>query len=67
MSPMVRRTLFGAGTGWVVFVGLGVYMNVSVGAPALSNRGPLLLFSVIGLTVGGLVAPLVHRLIRSVR
>lgn len=67
MTPTIRRTLIGAGLGWIVFVGLGIYMNTSIGVPALSNRGPLLLFSVIGLTVGGLVAPLVHRLIRSVR
>lgn len=58
---MLRRTLIGAGLGWVVFLGLGVYMNAAIGAPALSNWGPLLVFSVIGLTVGGLVAPLVHR------
>lgn len=67
MSPTVRRTLIGAVLGWGLFVGLGIYMNASIGVPALSNWGPLLLFSVIGLTVGGLVAPLVHRLLRSVR
>lgn len=59
---MVRRTLSGAALGWAVFLGLGVYMNAAIGAPPLSNWGPLLLFSVIGLTVGGLVAPLVHRI-----
>jgi len=58
---VVRRTLAGAVMGWIVFLILGFYMNASIGAPALSNWGPLLLFSVIGLTVGGLVAPLVHR------
>lgn len=58
---MLRRTLLGAVLGWTVFVALGLYMNASIGAPVLSNWGPLLLFSVIGLTVGGLVAPLVHR------
>lgn len=58
---MVRRTLIGAALGWIVFLGLGVYMNAAIGAPALSNWGPLLVFSVIGLTVGGLVAPLAHR------
>lgn len=57
---MIRRTLAGAVTGWIVFLILGFYMNASIGAPVLSNWGPLLLFSVIGLTVGGLVAPLVH-------
>lgn len=57
---MVRRTVAGAVTGWIVFLILGLYMNDSIGAPLLSNWGPLLLFSVIGLTVGGLVAPLVH-------
>lgn len=57
---MLRRTVAGALAGWIVFVALGLYMNASIGAPLLSNRGPLLLFSVIGLTVGGLVAPLVH-------
>lgn len=57
---MVRRTVVGALAGWIVFLLLGFYMNASIGAPVLSNWGPLLLFSVIGLTVGGLVAPLVH-------
>lgn len=59
---MLRRTIAGAATGWVVFMLLGFYMNSAIGAPVLSNWGPLLLFSVIGLTVGGLVAPLAHRL-----
>lgn len=59
---MVRRTLVGAAMGWVVFLLLAFYMNVAIGAPALSNWGPALLFSVIGLTVGALVTPLVHRL-----
>lgn len=59
---MVRRTVAGAVMGWVVFLLLGFYMNSSIGAPVLSNWGPILLFSVIGLTVGGLVAPLVHRI-----
>lgn len=57
---MVRRTVAGAVMGWIVFLILGFYMNASIGAPLLSNWGPLLLFSVIGLTVGGLIAPLVH-------
>jgi len=57
---VVRRTVVGALAGWIVFLLLGFYMNASIGAPVLSNWGPLLLFSVIGLTVGGLVAPLVH-------
>lgn len=59
---MLRRTLIGAASGWALFLGLAIYMNVSIGAPALSNWGPALLFSVIGLTVGALVTPLVHRL-----
>lgn len=67
LRPILRRTLLGAGLGWVLFMLLGAYMNASIGAAALSNWGPLLLFSVIGLTVGGLVAPLVHRLLRAVR
>lgn len=59
---MVRRTVAGAVTGWIVFLVLGFYMNAAIDAPVFSNWGPLLLFSVIGLTVGGLVAPLVHRI-----
>lgn len=64
---MVRRTVLGAALGWSVFLALGLYMNAAIGAPALSNWGPLLLFSVIGLTVGGLVAPLVHRVREKLR
>lgn len=64
---MVRRTFLGAAAGWAVFLALGLYMNAAVGAPVLSNWGPLLLFSVIGLTVGGLVAPLVHRVRERLR
>lgn len=64
---MVRRTVLGAVLGWSVFLALGLYMNAAIGAPAFSNWGPLLLFSVIGLTVGGLVAPLVHRVREKLR
>lgn len=58
---MLRRTAIGFGVGAVAFGLLGMYLNVAIGAPPLSNPGPVSILAVIGGTIGGLVAPLVHR------
>lgn len=57
-SSTLRRTLLGTAAGGLLFLGLGVYLNVATGLPPVANPGPLLMLVVVGATVGGLVAPL---------
>ncbi len=58
---MLRRTLTGLVAGAFLFAGLGLYLNQAIGAPLLSNPGPVAMFALIGGTIGGLLAPLVRR------
>lgn len=60
-SSLARVTLLGMGIGGAVFVAMGVYLNVAIGADPVSNLGPIAVFAVIGATVGALVAPLFRR------
>jgi len=55
---MLRTTLTGFAIGAVAFALLGVYLNVSVGAPAINNLGPVGVFALIGGTIGGLLSPM---------
>lgn len=56
---MARKTLIGAGTGGALFLALGAYLNLSIGAGPLANLGPLAMLTVIGATIGGLIGPLI--------
>ncbi len=60
-DSLVRITLTGFLAGATLFIGLGVYLNAEIGAPALSNFGPMAILAVIGGTIGGLLAPLFRR------
>lgn len=62
-SSTVRRTLAGLAGGGVVFLALGLYLNAATGFALAENLGPLMMLTVVGATVGGLVAPLAGRLL----
>lgn len=59
----VRRTLTGVGGGGLLFLALGLYLNAATGFSLAENLGPLGMLTVVGATVGGLVAPLAGRLL----
>ncbi len=59
----VRRTLAGLAGGGLLFLALGLYLNASTGFGLTENLGPLTMLTVVGATVGGLVAPLAGRLL----
>lgn len=58
---LARMSLIGFVAGGALFGALGVYMNASIGDPALSNPGPTLVLVVIGGTVAALIAPMIRR------
>lgn len=58
---MIRRSLLGFGAGALLFGVVGLWLNVRIGAPLLSNPGPVAILAVIGGTVAGLIAPLANR------
>lgn len=59
----IRRTLLGVGGGGLLFLALGLYLNSATGFALDENLGPLLMLTLVGATVGGLVAPLAGRLL----
>lgn len=58
---MIRRTMIGFVVGGSVFALLGMWMNTQMGAPWLSNPGPVGILAIIGGTTSGLVSPLFRR------
>ena len=58
---VIRKSIGGFAVGAALFGAVGLWLNVRIGAPLLSNPGPVAILAVIGGTVGGLVAPLFHR------
>lgn len=62
-SSTLRRTLAGLAGGGFVFLALGLYLNAATGFGIAENLGPLMMLTVVGATVGGLVAPLAGRLL----
>ena len=61
MRSELRSSAVGAALGGIAFLGLGVYMNRSIGAAPFGHPGPLAFAVVVGATIGGLVAPLFRR------
>jgi membrane associated rhomboid family serine protease len=64
MAAMFKRSLAGFALGAIMFALVGVYLNREIGAPFLSNPGPVGIFAVIGGTIGGLIAPLFRRRVK---
>lgn len=58
----VLRTLVGLTGGGLLFLALGLYLNAATGFSLAENLGPLMMLTVVGATVGGLIAPLAGRL-----
>lgn len=61
---MIKRSIVGLVVGAITFALVGLYLNREIGAPLLSNPGPVGTFAVIGGTVGGLIAPLFRRRVK---
>lgn len=60
MDPIViRRTMVGAAVGGGLFGGVALVQVLRSGVPPLSVIQPLLVFVVMGATVGALAGPLV--------
>ncbi len=58
---MIRRTIIGFLVGGAIFAILGMWMNTQMGAPWLSNPGPVGILAIIGGTTTGLVSPMFRR------
>ena len=63
----VRHTVVGVAAGTLVFLGLGLYLNVATGFEIMRNPGPVGVLTVIGAPVGGLVGPLAGALLGRIR
>ncbi len=58
---MLRASVLGFVGGALVFGLLGMWMNSRIGAPWLSNPGPVGILAVIGGTTAALVSPMFSR------
>ncbi len=54
-----RWTLIGAAVGGGLFLVLSLYRSIASGGPSLSHLNPIGVMTVIGVTVGALVGPLI--------
>ena len=59
MNSTGRWTLIGATVGGGLFLALSLYRSLASGGPSLSHLNPIAVMTVIGITVGALVGPLV--------
>ncbi|MFV2006929.1 MAG: hypothetical protein ACC667_05760 [Longimicrobiales bacterium] len=64
---LLRRTANGALVGGGAFTVVTVFRSVTSEGPFLDSLNPILLFALIGVTVGGLVGPLVGAAIEGYR
>ena len=51
--------MIGAAIGGGVFLALSLYRSIASGGPSLSHFNPIAVMTVIGITVGALVGPLI--------
>ena len=65
--PMVRDTLRGVLIGGLLFGGVAALQALRAGVSLPSVIQPILVFALIGLTVGGLAGPLVGAALRRRR
>ncbi len=64
---LLRRTANGTLVGGGAFTVVTVFRSVTSEGPFLDSLNPILLFALIGVTVGGLVGPLVGAAIEGYR
>ncbi len=60
-DPTFRDTLRGIVLGGALFGGVAAVQAMRAGVPLVAVIQPILVFALIGLTVGGLVGPMVGR------
>jgi hypothetical protein len=59
MNAIGRWTMIGATVGGGLFLALSVYRSIASGGPSVSHLNPIGVMTVIGITVGALVGPLI--------
>ena len=59
MKPIGRWTLIGGAVGGGLFFTLSMYRSIASGGPSWTHLNPIGVMTVIGLTVGALVGPLI--------
>ena len=59
MNATGRWTVIGATVGGGLFLALSVYRSIKSGGPSVSHLNPIGVMTVIGVTVGALVGPLI--------
>jgi len=59
MNATGRWTLIGATVGGGLFLALSLYRSIASGGPSVSHLNPIAVMTVIGVTVGALVGPLI--------
>ena len=59
LKTIVRWTAKGAAVGGGLFLALSMYRSIASGGPSMSHLNPIGVMTVIGVTVGALVGPLI--------
>ena len=59
MNANGRWTMIGATVGGGLFLALSVYRSIASGGPSVSHLNPIGVMTVIGVTVGALIGPLI--------
>ena len=59
MNATGRWPMLGATVGGGLFLALSVYRSIASGGPSVSHLNPIGVMTVIGVTVGALVGPLI--------
>jgi len=59
LKTIVRWTAKGAAVGGGLFFALSMYRSIASGGPSMSHLNPIGVMTVIGVTVGALVGPLI--------
>ena len=62
MKDIGRWTVIGGVVGGSLFFALSVYRSIASGGPSWSHLNPIGVMTVIGLTVGALVGPLIGKI-----
>ena len=63
MNATGRWTMLGATVGGGLFLALSVYRSIASGGPSVSHLNPIGVMTVIGITVGALVGPLIGAIV----